>query len=91
MTKFVPLNKRLLIEAIHEDEKTEGGLFIPEQAREIPMRGTVLAHAKDTGLDIQNGDILLFGKFAGSAIKLNGKDALILHAEDVLGVLVEAQ
>ena len=95
--RFFPLNDRLLIEVIHEDEVTPGGLFIPEQAKERPMQGKVVAVGEGGYLpsgefrktQLKVGDVVLFGKFAGSEIKLNGVDYLIAIEEDIFGKLVD--
>lgn len=84
--KFQPLNKRLLVEMIYADDKTASGLFIPEQAKEKPMRGVVVACGPDA--IVQEGETILFGKFAGSSIAMDGKEYLILLEEDVFGKLV---
>lgn len=83
--KFVPLNNRILVELIHEDDITPGGLIIPEQAKEKPQRGRVVSVGKDS--QFEAGETILMGKFAGSLLKLDGRDYLILLEEDVFGKL----
>jgi chaperonin GroES len=90
-----PLRDRLLVERIEEAEQRIGGIIIPDAAKEKPQQGRVVAVGKgrvnDKGevfpLDVNAGDTVLFGKYAGSEIKLDGKEYLILREEEVLGVL----
>jgi chaperonin GroES len=94
--KFRPLHDRLLVERLEEDQpKSKGGIIIPDSAKEKPLEGKILAAGpgkKEDGkvlpLDVKVGDRILFGKYAGTEIKLNGKDnLLVLREEDVLGVI----
>jgi chaperonin GroES len=93
--KIRPLQDRLIIKRVAEENKTKGGLFIPETAKEKPLEGHVVAvgngklleDGKLRPLDIKAGDTVLFSKYAGTEIKLDGEDHLILREEDVLGVL----
>ena len=93
--KFRPLQDRLLIKRVAEENKTKGGLFIPDTAKEKPLEGKVIAvgngKVQESGsvrpLDIKAGDTILFSKYAGTEIKLDGEDHLILREEDVLGVI----
>lgn len=90
-----PLRDRLLVTRLVEEEQRVGGIIIPDNAREKPQQGKVVAvgHGRITDkgdlipLDVRAGDIVLFGKYAGTDIKLDGDDYLILREEDVLGVL----
>ena len=90
-----PLRDRLLVERIEETEQRIGGIIIPDSAKEKPQQGRVVAVGKgrvnDKGevfpLDVKAGDTVLFGKYAGSEIKLDGTEYLILREEEVLGVL----
>jgi chaperonin GroES len=90
-----PLRDRLLVTRIIEEEQRVGGIIIPDNAREKPQQGKVVSVGRgrltDKGdlipLDIQTGDVVLFGKYAGTDIKLDGIDYLILREEDVLGVV----
>jgi chaperonin GroES len=90
-----PLRDRLLVTRIVEEEQRVGAIIIPDNAREKPQQGKVVAVGRgrltDKGdlipLDVQTGDIVLFGKYAGTDIKLDGDDYLILREEDVLGVV----
>jgi chaperonin GroES len=95
MTKVRPLNDRVLVKRMAEEEKTAGGLFIPDAAKEKPARGVVIAvgqgKSDDTGkrtpLDVKAGDKVLFGKYSGTEIKLDGEEHMILREEEILAVL----
>jgi len=95
MSKFKPLHDRLLVKRIEEEEKTKGGIIIPDSAKEKPVEGKVIAvgngkrleDGKLATLDVKAGDRVLFGKYSGTEIKLDGEDHLILREEDVLGIL----
>jgi chaperonin GroES len=90
-----PLQDRIIVKRIQEEEKTAGGIIIPDTAKEKPQEGKVVAVGKgkvaDDGkviaLDLKKGDRILFGKYAGSEIKIDGTEYLIMREEDVLGVL----
>jgi chaperonin GroES len=90
-----PLRDRLLVERVEEQEQRIGGIIIPDTAKEKPQQGRVVAVGKgrvnDKGevfpLDVREGETILFGKYAGSEIKIDGKEYLILREEEVLGVL----
>lgn len=92
---FKPLHDRILVRRIEGDEKTAGGLIIPETAKEKPQEGEVISVGEgardDKGarvtLDVKSGDRILFGKWSGTEIKLNGEDLLIMKESDVLGVM----
>lgn len=92
---FRPLHDRVLVRRIEAATKTAGGIIIPDTAREKPQEGEVVsigsgARAEDgtiTPLDLKAGDKILFGKWSGSEVKLNGEDLLIMKESDVLGVL----
>ena len=94
--KVRPLQDRVLIKRLEDDaEKTKGGLYIPDSAKEKPQQGKVIAVGKgrvnDEGkvipLDVKAGDKILFGKYSGSEIKVDGEDLLIMREEDILGVV----
>ncbi|RKG89661.1 co-chaperone GroES [Corallococcus terminator] len=95
--KIRPLQDRLIIKRVAEETKTKGGLFIPDTAKEKPLEGKVVAvgngkvleDGKVRAMDIKAGDTILFSKYAGTEIKLDGEDHLILREEDVLGVIVD--
>ena len=90
-----PLQDRIIVKRIEEEEKTSGGIIIPDTAKEKPQEGKVIAVGKgkvsDDGktiaLDIKKGDKILFSKYAGSEVKVNGTEYLIMREEDVLGVV----
>jgi chaperonin GroES len=90
-----PLHDRILIQRIEEGEVRRGGLIIPDSAKEKPQEGKVLAvgkgtvneDGKKTPLDVKAGDRVLFGKYAGSEVTLDGQEYLIMKEEDVLGIL----
>jgi chaperonin GroES len=92
---FRPLGDRVLVKRVEEEEKTRGGIIIPDTAKEKPQEGEVIAvgpGARDeTGkvqpLDVKAGDRILFGKWSGAEVKLEGKDLLIMKESDILGVL----
>ena len=95
MDKIRPLGDRILVKRIKEEEKTKGGIIIPDTAKEKPQEGKVVAVGKgkktDEGkviaLDVKAGDKILFGKYSGSEIKLEGEEHLILREDDILGVI----
>ena len=90
-----PLNDRIIVRRMEEQEQMRGGLFIPDTAKEKPQEGEVLAVGNgkllDSGqriaIDLKAGDRILFGKYSGTEIKLDGEDYLILREDDVLGVV----
>ncbi len=86
---FKPLGDRIFVTYTEEMEKTAGGIYVPDSAREKPQRGTVEA----TGKDVENlkvGDQVLFDKYSGTKIKIENEDCLILKEEDILGVFVDS-
>ncbi len=94
--KIRPLQDRVIVKRLDdEDEKTKGGIIIPDTAKEKPQRGKIVAVGKgkqnDDGkvvpLDVKKGDVILFGKYAGSEVKLDGEEHLIMREDDILGVL----
>ncbi len=92
---FRPLHDRILVRRIEAEEKTAGGIIIPDTAKEKPQEGEVIAvgsGARDEAgklveLDVKVGDRILFGKWSGTEIKLNGEDLLIMKESDVMGVI----
>jgi chaperonin GroES len=92
---FRPLGDRVLVRRVEEEQKTKGGIIIPDTVKEKPQEGAVIAVGPgardDSGkvqpLDLKAGDRILFGKWSGSEIKLDGEDLLIMKESDVLGVL----
>ncbi len=93
--KIRPLQDRLIVERLEGEEKTASGIYIPDTAREKPQRGKVVAvgkgKVKEDGtvqpLDLKSGDEILFGKYAGTEIKIDGNEFLIMREDDVLGVI----
>jgi chaperonin GroES len=94
-TTFTPLHDRILVRRLEEGETIRGGIIIPDTAKEKPQEGKVIAVGKgksnDEGkvfpLDVKAGDSVLFGKYSGNEIKLDGEDFLIMREEDVLGII----
>ena len=92
---FRPLGDRVLVKRVEEEAKTKGGIIIPDTAKEKPQEGKVIAvgsgtrreNGDITPLDVQAGDRVLFGKWGGTEIKIDGDDLLILKESDILGVL----
>ena len=92
---FRPLGDRVLVKRVEEEEKTKGGIIIPDTAKEKPQEGEVVAvgpgarddSGKVQALDVKTGDRILFGKWSGTEVKLDGKDLLIMKESDILGVL----
>jgi chaperonin GroES len=92
---FRPLGDRVLVRRVEEEEKTRGGIIIPDTAKEKPQEGEVIAvgpGARDEAgkvqpLDVKPGDRILFGKWSGTEVKLEGQDLLIMKESDILGVL----
>ena len=93
--KFRPLHDRVLIKVLDSEEKTAGGIIIPDTAKEKPMEGKVIAAgagARDeTGkvqpLDVKAGDTVLFGKWSGTEVKIDGQEYLIMKESDIMGVI----
>jgi chaperonin GroES len=93
--KFRPLHDRVVIRRIEGEEKTKGGIIIPDNAKEKPQEGEVIAvgpgardeNGKVVPLDLKAGDRVLFGKWSGSEIKLDGEDLLIMKESDIMGVI----
>ena len=96
---FRPLHDRVLVRRIDADEKTAGGIIIPDTAKEKPQRGEVIAvgagtrteDGKLTPLDVKVGDEVLFGKWSGTEVKIDGEDLLIMKESDILGVVEAAK
>ena len=94
-SKIRPLQDRLIVERIEGVEKTMGGLYIPDTAKEKPQQGRVVAVGKgkvrEDGsvhpVDVREGDIILFGKYSGTEVKIEGSEYLIMREDDVLGVI----
>jgi len=93
--KIRPLQDRILVERMEEEEKTKGGIIIPDTAKEKPAEGKVVAvgngklgdDGKRIPLEIKKGDKILFGKYSGTEVKIEGKEYLIMREDDILGVI----
>jgi chaperonin GroES len=93
--KIRPLQDRIIVKRVQEEEKTKGGIIIPDTAKEKPIEGKVIAvgngkvleDGKVRPLDVKAGDRILFSKYAGTEIKLEGEEHLIMREEDILGVI----
>ena len=93
--KIRPLQDRIIVKRVQEEEKTKGGIIIPDTAKEKPVEGKVIAvgngkvleDGKVRPLDVKAGDKILFGKYSGSEVKIDDKEYLILREEDVLAIL----
>ena len=93
--KFRPLHDRVVVKRVAEEEKTKGGIIIPDTAKEKPMEGEIVAvgpGARDekgtlVALDVKAGDRILFGKWSGTEIKLDGVEYLIMKESDIMGIL----
>src|SRR5262245_19397448 len=94
-TSIRPINDRIIVQRIEDQEQMRGGLYIPDTAKEKPQEGKVIAvgngklldNGTRTPIDIKAGDKVLFGKYAGTEVKLDGEEYLILREDDVLGVI----
>jgi chaperonin GroES len=90
-----PLHDRILVRRMAEEEKTAGGLIIPDSAKEKPQRGEIIAtgkgkiteEGKSIPLEVRSGDRILFGKYSGTELKINGEELLMMREEDVLGII----
>jgi chaperonin GroES len=93
--KFRPLHDRVVVRRLEADEKTAGGIIIPDTAKEKPMEGEVIAvgpGARDeagklVSLDVKDGDRILFGKWSGTEVKLDGEELLIMKESDIMGII----
>ncbi len=92
-----PLHDRVLVKRFNEEEKSKGGIIIPDTAKEKPIQGEIIAvgqgrigeDGKVRPLDVKKGDRVLFGKYAGTEIKIDGDEFLMMREEDILGVLAQ--
>ena len=95
MANFRPLHDRVLIQRVEAEEKTKGGIIIPDSAKEKPVEGKVIAvgngkileDGKVRALEVKAGDRILFGKYSGTEIKIDGEEHIILREDEVLGIL----
>ncbi|HVU94237.1 MAG TPA: co-chaperone GroES [Puia sp.] len=89
-TQFKPLHDRVIIRPARAEEKTAGGIIIPDTAKEKPQRGTVVAAGpgtKDEPVTVKEGDMVLYGKYAGTELKVGGEDLLIVRESDILAIV----
>ncbi len=94
---FRPLHDRVLVRRLDEEEKTAGGIIIPDTAKEKPMEGEIIAAGSGskndkgevTPLDVKAGDRILFGKWSGTEVKIDGEELLIMKESDILGIVEE--
>ena len=92
---FRPLGDRVLVKRVKEEEKTKGGIIIPDTAKEKPQEGEIVAvgsgardeSGKVVALDVKAGDRVLFGKWSGTEVKINGEDLLIMKEADIMGII----
>jgi chaperonin GroES len=93
--KLRPLQDRILVQRVQEEEKTKGGIIIPDTAKEKPAEGKVVAvgngkmgdDGKRIALEVKEGDRILFGKYSGTEVKIEGEEYLIMREDDVLGII----
>jgi len=93
--KFRPLHDRVLVKRVDQEEKTAGGIILPDTAQEKPMEGKVISagaglkadDGKITPLDVKKGDRILFGKWSGTEVKVDGEELLIMKESDILGII----
>lgn len=94
-TNFRPLHDRVVVRRVDSEEKTVGGIIIPDTAKEKPQEGEVVAagpgardeSGKQVALDVKQGDRVLFGKWSGTEVKINGEDLLIMKESDIMGII----
>ena len=93
--KFRPLHDRVVVKRVEEDTKTKGGIIIPDTAQEKPMQGKIIAvgpgardeSGKIVPLDVKKGDTILFGKWSGTEVKIDGDELLIMKESDIMGIV----
>jgi chaperonin GroES len=96
--RFRPLHDRVVVRRIEPEERTQGGIIIPDTAKEKPQQGEVIAvgpasrdeSGKTVALDVKAGDRVLFGKWSGTEVRLDGEDLLIMKESDIMGILEQA-
>jgi chaperonin GroES len=88
--KIRPLQDRVIVRRLEEEEKTEGGIIIPDTAKEKPQKGTVVAvgpGTNDEKMEVKKGDVVLYGKYSGTDLSVDGKDYLIMKQSDILAII----
>ena len=96
--KLRPLHDRVIVKRLEEEKKSAGGIIIPDNATEKPVRGEIVAvgpgkkddSGKNIALDVKVGDVVLFGKYSGSEVKVDGEDLLVMREDDVIAVFAAA-
>jgi chaperonin GroES len=92
-----PLHERVIVKRLEEEKKSAGGIIIPDNAAEKPVRGQVLAvgpgkkgdDGKNISLDVKKGDVVLFGKYSGSEVKVDGEEVLVMREDDIMAVFTK--
>ncbi len=92
-----PLHDRVLVERVEQEDRTKGGIIIPDTAQEKPMEGKVISvgggarneNGQVVALDVKKGDRILFGKWSGTEVKIDGKELLIMKESDIMGIIVK--
>lgn len=95
MTSFRPLHDRVVVRRVEEEQKTAGGIIIPDSAKEKPQQGEVVAvgpgarneQGQVVALDVKAGDLVLFGKWSGTEVKIDGEELLVMKESDIIGVV----
>jgi chaperonin GroES len=95
MMKFRPLHDRVVVKRLESDQKTKGGIIIPDTAKEKPQEGEVIAvgpgarddNGKIIALDVKAGDRILFGKWSGTEVKIDGEELLVMKESDIMGII----
>jgi chaperonin GroES len=97
MSKLRPLHDRVIVKRLEEEKKSAGGIIIPDAAAEKPVKGEVVAvgsgkktdDGKSIALDVKVGDVILFGKYSGSEVKVDGQDLLVMREDDIMAVFTK--
>ncbi len=97
MSKLRPLHDRVIVKRLEEEKKSAGGIIIPDNAAEKPVKGEVIAvgagkkadDGKTIAMDVKVGDIILFGKYSGSEVKVDGQDLLVMREDDIMAVFTK--
>lgn len=97
MSKLRPLHDRVIVKRVEEEKKSAGGIIIPDNAAEKPVKGEVVAvgpgkkadDGKTIAMDVKVGDIILFGKYSGSEVKVDGEDLLVMREDDIMAVFTK--
>ena len=87
--KIKPLQDRVIVKRMEEEQKTAGGIIIPDSAKEKPQQGKVLEGGTRVDMTVKVGDLVLFGKYSGSEVKIDGDEVLIMREDDILGIITK--